>query len=107
MYLFSGACLSVIMDLSTDLVNFTTCIFICLYTAYGGLYAVAYSGIIQLVLSQVLVSAMSAVLDKQNPSIRHLYRQGRQFLSRSGGDESGKFTIIRGLFSGLVPYHLI
>ena len=33
--------------------------------------------------------------------------QGRQFLSQSGGYESGKFTVIRGLFSDLVLYYLM
>ena len=32
--------------------------------------------------------------------------QGRQFLSRSEGDESRELTVIRGLFSGSVLYHL-
>ena len=33
--------------------------------------------------------------------------QGRQFLSRSGGYVSRKFTVIRGLFSDLVLYYLM
>ena len=55
---------------------------------------------------QPLSSALKKCLDTSVHFPIESY-QGRQFLSRSGGHESGKFNIIRGLFSVLVSYHLI
>lgn len=69
-----GGIMSVVLDLPTSVCIWVSAVVIIIYTLLGGLYSVAYTDVIQLILIFVsLVSTVSICFISQNPILRRIF----------------------------------
>lgn len=67
--------MSVVLDLPTSVCIWISAIVAIIYTLLGGLYSVAYTDVIQLILTFVsLVSKVSICFISQNPILSYKYK---------------------------------